>query len=192
MHHAHALAALALIGLGTPALAQEVVTELPDVELIRVPPTYSYDFGVQIGVSEVSYWADEVPPWASLGFFFTWGVHLRGNDRIGPSVSLLAEGPVPLHGSYSLEPTVRWDRIMGKLNVGASVGGAAMGHAAMRQRSTDTGFTLSPVVAARVGWSEGWTRVGRRLFIVAEPKLRLISGEVDASLLLQIGSGHGY
>lgn len=192
MNQAHALAALALFGLGTPALAQEVVTELPDVELIRVPPTYSYDVGVQLGVSQVTYWADEVPPWAALGFFFTWGVHFKGNDRIGPSLSVLAEGPVPLHGSYSLEPTVRWDRIMGKLTVGASVGGAAMGHAAMRSGSTETGFSLSPVAAGRIGWSEGWTRVGRRLFLVVEPKFRFIAGNLDTSVVLQIGSGHGY
>jgi hypothetical protein len=190
-----ALAApIALASLIAPDIAgaQEVVTELPEVKLERIPPQYSYDIGLQLGVAELTYFREEVPPWATLGVFGSWGYHIRGNDRVGPGLAVIVEGPIPLHTSLSIEPTFRWDRIMGKFSVGAAAGLAIMTHAAWRSSGTEVAVTPNPMLAARIGWSQGWTRVGRRLFIVAEPKARLISGRINPGISIQVGSGHGY
>lgn len=192
---AAAIAAATLAGvLATPvvAAAQEVVTELPEVKLERVPPQYSYDIGMQLGVAELTYFREEVPPWATIGVFGSWGYHIRGNDRVGPGLAVIVEGPIPLHTSISVEPTLRWDRIMGNISVGAAAGVAVMTHAAWRSSGTEVDITPNPVLAARVGWSQGWTRVGRRLFIVVEPKARLVSQRINPGISIQVGSGHGY
>ena len=175
-----------------PAQAQEVVDELPEVELRAVPPVYCYDFGLQLGFADITYFRDEVKPWATYGFFFSWGWHPRGNDRIGPGIAAIVEGPFPLHYSMSIEPSFRWDRVMGKLSVGAAVGPAFMLHSRLTELGTDRYFTPAPMIAGRIGWSEPWTRGGRRLFIVAEPKFRLIAGDVNYGVSLQVGSGQGY
>jgi hypothetical protein len=189
---ARLLAALAVCLAANPAFAQEVLTELPEVELQRIPPRFSYDFGAQFGVADITYWRNEVPPWATMGLFGSWGYHPRGNDRFGPGFAAIIEGPVPLHATYSFEPTFRWDRVMGKLGLGAAVGGAFQIHAALRETNTEVHVGAAPVVAARIGWSQGWTRVGRRLFIVAEPKARYVRGKLNTGVSLQIGTCSGY
>ena len=168
------------------------MTELPEVKLERIPPTYSYDVGLQLGVADITYFRDEVPPYATIGFFGSWGAHIRGNDRLGPGFAVIVEGPVPLHSSISFEPTVRWDRVMGKVGIGAAVGAAVMIHTAQRNTGTEIAVTPAPVVAGRIGWSQGWTRVGRRLFIVAEPKLRMIGSRLNPGVSIQVGSCVGY
>lgn len=187
-----ALLVAATVLVGPAALAQDVLDELPEVELKRIPPVYSYDVGLQLGVADITYWRDEVPPWATLGFFASWGWHPRGNDRIGPGFAAMIEGPLPLHYSVSFEPTFRWDRIMGKLQVGAAIGPAFMLHSKSTQLGPEMAFTPAPMIAGRIGWSEGWTRIGRRLFVVAEPKLRLVAGDLNYGVTVQIGAGEGY
>lgn len=174
------------------AFAQEVVTELPEVKLEQVPPEFSYDMGLQLGVADITYWREEVPPWVTMGFFMSWGYHVRGNDRFGPGLAVMVEGPVPLHYSASFEPTFRWDRIMGKLAIGAAAGGALMFHSKSSELGPQVAWTPAPVVAARVGYSQPWSRVTRRLFVVAEPKLRIIDGQLNPGITIQIGSGTGY
>ena len=184
--------AMSLLVVPTVASAQEVVTELPEVKLERIPPQFSYDIGMQLGVAEMTYFRDEVPPWATYGVFGSWGYHIRGNDRVGPGLAVVVEGPLPIHTSVAIEPTFRWDRIMGKVNIGASAGVAVMMHAAWRSSGTEIAFTPNPLIAGRIGWSQGWTRIGRRLFIVAEPKLRLVNKRVSPGIAIQVGSGYGY
>ncbi|MFK7927134.1 MAG: hypothetical protein AB8H79_03025 [Myxococcota bacterium] len=183
---------IAIASISTPAMAQEVVTELPDVQLERIPPEFSYDFGLQLGVADITYFRDEVPPWATMGVFGSWGYHLRGNDRLGPGLAVMVEGPVPLHFSASFEPTFRWDRIMGKLTIGAAGGLAVMIHSKSTELGPEVNVTPAPLVAARIGYSEGWSRIGRRLFVVLEPKMRFISGVPNPGIALQVGSGTGY
>ncbi len=193
-HRVGKLIMLAAMAMGPlVANAQEVVSELPEVELKRIPPVHSYDVGLQLGAADITYWREETPPYMTLGGFFAWGWHPRGNARIGLGLAAIIEGPVPLYYSFSFEPTFRYDRISGKFAYGASVGGAAMVHGKDNQaRANDIAFTPAPVAAVRFGWSEGWTRVGRRFFLVAEPKLRLIGGKPNPGFAIQIGSGAGY
>ncbi|MFT7519721.1 MAG: hypothetical protein ACI9MC_001864 [Kiritimatiellia bacterium] len=184
--------ALLAIAVAGPAAAQEVVTELPEVELKRIPPSYSYDFGAQFGIGDMGWWRTEIGPWMHMGLFGSWGIHYRGNDRFGPGLALQVEGPVPLQTTVALEPTMRWDRVIGKVGVGASLGGAFMYHYSMKPGVNESAVSGSPVAAVRLGWSQGWTRIGRRLFVVAEPKIRFIKGAPSASVALQIGSCYGY
>lgn len=183
------LFATALALATAPAYAQ---SELPEVRLDRIPPTYSYDFGVQFGFGDIGYWREEIPPWMHFGLFAAWGRHLRNGDRVGLGGAILAEGAFPLHSTLAFDPTLRWDRVAGKVALGASVGASLMYHSAQKPAGLEQAFTASPLVAGRIGWSQGFTRVGRRIFVVAEPKLRYIRSELSASVALCIGVGHGY
>ena len=44
---------------------------------------------------------------------------------------------------------------------------------------------------ARIGWSQTWSRVGRRLFLFLEPKVRYTDGQFVPVVALAVGSGAG-
>ena len=181
-----------LCSLAVPALAQPELSGLPEVKLERVPPTYSYDFGLQFGVTEVTWWREDIPAWGKLGLFGAWGRHLNNGDRLGFGLALTGEGDVPIHMTLAIEPTLRWDRVQGKLALGFSTGAALMYHRADKVGGIESATSAAPLVAARIGWSEGFTRVGRRLFVVLEPKVRYMVGRFSPSLSIAVGTGHGY
>lgn len=178
--------------LASSALAAPEVPELPEIKLERIPPTYSYDFGVQFGISEVTWWREEIPLWGKLGLFGVWGRHLGNGDRLGLGLALTAEGDIPIHMTLAAEPTVRWDTITGKFTFGASAGAALMYHRADRASGVQSATSAAPLIAARIGMSEGFTRVGRRLFVVLEPKLRYMLSRFSPSVSIAVGTGHGY
>jgi len=91
-----------------------------------------------------------------------------------------------------LEPTARWDWVKHGLALGASLGPAFMLHHAQRTVTEVTDFTVGPMVAVRVGWSQPFSLIGRRLHVIVEPKMRLIDGEFNPTISLQIGAGRGY
>jgi len=70
---------------------------------------------------------------------------------------------------------------------------------ASAQRHLGRTFELQPSIVGRIGWSQGWTRVGRRVFVYLEPKLRPSLREDDGVrrfapnpvLALVVGSGRG-
>ena len=45
------------------------------------------------------------------------------------------------------------------------------------------------VGSLRVGWSQLLSRLGRRLHVVLEPKMRLVNGQMNSTLAVYIGSG---
>jgi hypothetical protein len=171
--------------------AEQMPAPLSKVELKRIPPRFSYDIGLQFGYGEITYWREEVPPWATMGINLSWGKHI-GKHRIGPGLAFIAEGPVPVHMSLFLEPTFRWDAILGWLQVGASAGPSFMLHHAQRTVVHQTDRGIGPMAALRVGWSEPYSRIGRRLHVVMEPKVRLVDGRMNPSVSIVIGSGRGY
>jgi hypothetical protein len=72
-----------------------------------------------------------------------------------------------------------------------------MYHAKALVGQDETAFTVAPTAAARIGWSQGWSRVGRRFFFALEPRVRY-SPTGDSSnqpfspqVNLVIGSGRG-
>jgi hypothetical protein len=187
-----------------PSAAEDEVLpppELPEVKLERIPPRASYDVAVQFGVHEITYWRAEVQPWMGLGFRTSWGPNF-GAHRIGPMLNFSAEGPVPVHMTLATEPLLNWDWVMGDggLGVGAAIGPAILVHHSRSTTAESTVVGLAPVAAVRIGYSQGWTRVGRRLFVMLEPRARIIHMPVgieekwvfNPSLALVVGSGRGY
>lgn len=169
---------------------------IPTLKYDRPPPDYSYEFAVQASYGVITYWQDEVAPWVGFGFRAGWGRNLPDSykHRIGVSALVFAEGPLPVHMTLGLEPHLTWDYIGSKgLMVGAGVGGAAMYHSKIRNgTSVESTPGVGASAAVRLGWSQTWSRVGRRLFFAIEPKVRFMDGRFGPNVQVMIGSGRGY
>ena len=177
-----------------PAVAAKMAKDeapLSRVELRHIPPRFSYDLGIQFGYGEITYWKEEVPAWATLGFAMAWGKHFDSH-RIGMGFAFVAEGPIPVHSSVFFEPSARWDAVLGWLQIGASVGPGVSFHHAQRTVVHESKWDVGPVGSLRVGWSQPYTRLGRRLHVVLEPKVRLVDGRMNPTVAVFVGSGRGY
>ena len=99
-----------------------------------------------------------------------------------------------MQATAGLEPHLAWDYINKKgLLVGAGVGPAALYHSKIENGTSvlnQPGFGVS--AAARIGWSQSWTRVGRRLYVMVEPKIRVMGDAIGPTAALVVGSGKGY
>ena len=51
--------------------------------------------------------------------------------------------------------------------------------------------SVAPTLAVRLGYSEGWSRVSRRFFVVLEPKARWVRGGPELLCSVVIGQGRG-
>ncbi len=107
---------------------------------------------------------------------------------------LFVEGPLPVHMTAGLEPHLAWDYVTKKgFQVGAGVGPAVLYHSKILDGTSvlrEPGFGAG--AAVRVGWSQSWSRIGRRLFVLFEPKVRYMDGNVGVAGALMVGSGKGY
>jgi len=160
--------------------------------LEQMPPRASYEVGLVMSFGTIAYFADDTPPWVGFGVHAGGGRVFSDQHRLGAALGVQLEGPVPLYYSASVEPQATWDYIAGKrLQVGASVGPALMLHSELETIGSKNKFTINPMVAFRVGYSEGWSRVGRRFFALLQPKLRWIDARPDFSVGLIVGSGNG-
>ena len=191
--------------LSTAALAQDddatdpgldPSLPIPTLKYDRPPPDFSYEFGVQAGYGVITFWRDEVAPWIGFGVRGGWGRNFPDTykHRIGVNALLFVEGPLPVHMTAGIEPHLAWDYINDKgLALGAEVGPAVLYHSKI-ENGTSTfskpGFGAS--AAVRVGWSQTWSRIGRRLFVMVEPKVRYIDGGFGPTASLIVGSGKGY
>ena len=187
--------------MGAPAWAQDTSAvpapppeddlPIPTLDIDRIPPNTSYELAVQFSYGAVSYWREQVPPWIGFGLRGGWGKNF-GQHRIGPALTVTAEGPIGVHSSIGFEPHFAWDFVSSKgLLLGAGVGPAAMYHVRNDTVVGETGFGVVPSAAARIGWSQTWSRVGRRLFVFVEPKVRYVRGEFSPVVALAVGSGRG-
>jgi hypothetical protein len=187
----------------TPAAAEtglDPELPIPTMEIDRLPPRSSYELAVQFGFGDIAYWREEVPPWIDIGVRGGWGRNF-GQHRIGGELVGDVEGPFGVHMTLAAEPRLAWDYISGLQKgalLGFSVGPAFMFHAkAVPALPDETAFTVAPTVAARIGFSQGWSRVGRRFFFALEPRLRYSpTGDSEdqpfsPSVNLLIGSGRG-
>lgn len=193
--------ALALAVLTASALAEEPAVStpadelpIPTLTLDRIPPRYSYEMAMQVSYGEVAFFQESVPPWVGFGLRGGWGKNF-GVQRLGVAGTFAAEGELGINTFLSLEPAVTWDFVTagkkGGLQLGASAG-SAFGYTVKAVTiEEESGFVVAPAVAARIGWSQGWTRVGRRLFVFLEPKLRFASDGVAPVVALAVGSGGG-
>lgn len=164
---------------------------IPTLTIDRVPPNTSFEFAVQVSYGSVAYFQDAVPPWIGFGFRGGWGKNL-GVHRLGVGGTFTAEGDFGVHTLLALEPTATWDFVSpGGLLLGAGAGPALMYTNRNATVETVSSFEIAPSVVARIGWSQTWSRVGRRLFIFVEPKLRFTGESYTPLVAVAVGSGAG-
>lgn len=182
---------LAALLLASPAVAQEAAPMTAWEALEELPPRSAWELGLHMSFGRIAYWWEETPAWVGFGIRGGWGRVFSDSNRLGFGVAANLEGPVPLYYSASLEPQVTWDRVRGGLQLGASVGPSLMLHTILEHSGSKSVFAVSPMAAVRVGYSESWSRIGRRFFALLEPKIRWVDGRADYSVALVVGSGAG-
>jgi len=178
----------------TAGPAPEDALPIPTLDFDRIPPRTSHEFAMQMGYGEVTYFRDQVPPWIGFGMRFGWGKNLgmSGVHRIGGSFTFVAEGPVGVHSTFGFEPALAWDMVSKDgLLLGAGAGPSLMVFVKTDQVAAERATQIVPSAAVRVGWSQTFSRVGRRLFVFVEPKMRVINGRVNPVAALCVGSGLG-
>ncbi len=160
--------------------------------LERLPPKYSWELGVSASFGDITYWNDHrsyTGPYIGQGFRVGWGRNMSGGDhRLGVQTNWSIEGPVPLYYTMALDPLPSWDMISHNIQVGASLGPSLLLHS-MLGEGVFAG--IAPSAAVRMGYSQSWTRVGRRVFVVLEPRVRLIGGEPQLVGAIVVGQGRG-
>lgn len=167
---------------------------IPTLDFERVPPRTSYEFAMHMGYGEITYFRDQVPPWLGFGMRAGWGKNLgmSGVHRIGGSFTFVAEGPVGVHSTFGFEPALTWDMVnKDGLLLGAGAGPSLMMFVKTDRVATERATQFVPSAALRVGWSQTFSRFGRRLFVFVEPKLRVINGRANPVAALCVGSGVG-
>ncbi len=201
----HVLAGLLLsisLWTGTFAYAQDELppqpTSMPShLVLERLPPHTSYNMAMQVTYGTISHFQDQVPPWIGFGAQAGWGRHIDGpaggasTHRLGASVGFSAEGPVPLHYNLVLEPLATWDVIANQFLFGASIGPSLFVHSSLGLKKQESSLGAGAALALRFGRSQAWSRVGRRVFFLVEPKLRLVEGQLSPLAAVLVGSGWG-
>lgn len=164
---------------------------IPTLTLDRVPPNTSYEFAIHVSYGFVPYFRSEVGTWIGFGFRGGYGKNL-GLHRLGASGTFAAEGDVGVHTVLGLEPAFAWDFVGNKgLALGAGVGPSFVYGQTNATIDEERRFSVAPTGVIRIGWSQTWSRVGRRLFVFAEPKVRWIDGAVSPVVAVAVGSGGG-
>lgn len=164
---------------------------IPTLTIDRIPPNTSFEFAVEASFGEVAYFRDQVPPWVGFGLRGGWGKNF-GINRLGFAASLTAEGDVGVHTQLGFEPELAWDLVSSNnLLVGLGVSPALIYTQDNATVETETAFRVAPTASARLGWSQTWSRVGRRLFLFLEPKVRMVDGGFSPQVAVGVGSGGG-
>lgn len=186
---------IALVASSPASAAENDAPEAPPpvVKLERIPPRVSYELGVQMTYAAMPQFRDDsVPPWPGIGMRGAGGRNF-GLHRIGGGGSISIEGPAPEFFTLALEPFGAWDYVAESgFALGASIGPSLLLHNRLELSGTDRTLALAPTVAFRVGWSQTWSRVGRRVHFYLEPKLRVqTNGDLVPVASLVVGSGRG-
>lgn len=164
---------------------------IPTLSIDRVPPRTSFEFAVQVSYGQVAYFTDAVPAWLGFGVRGAWGRNL-GKHRLGFGATATAEGDFGVHTLLALEPSVNWDYVSaGGVLLGVGAGPSGMYTRRNATTETESSFELAPTAVARIGWSQTWSRVGRRLFVFLEPKVRFTAEGMTPVVAIAIGSGRG-
>jgi hypothetical protein len=164
---------------------------IPTLTIDRVPPNTSFEGAVQVSFGEVAYFTDAVPPWVGFGLRGGWGKNF-GLHRIGAAGAAVIEGDIGVHTLVGLEPTVNWDFVSAKgLLLGVGAGPSFVYASSNATVIAETDWHVAPMAIGRIGWSQTWSRVGRRLFLFLEPKVRYTDGQFVPVVALAVGSGAG-
>ncbi|MEN0065137.1 MAG: hypothetical protein AAGA48_23540 [Myxococcota bacterium] len=176
----------------TPEPLDAADLPVPTLEIERLPANTSYEFAMQVSFGQVAYFTDVASSWPGFGLRAGWGKNLGGNSRIGVSGAASIEGEFGIFTLLTLEPGVAFDFVGNRGGLFGVTAGPSFVHT--RDNSTvlrEQGFALAPYVAARVGWSQTFSSVGRRLFLYLEPKVRFTEfGPVPIAAFV-VGSGGG-
>lgn len=201
-----ALFASTMIGLtALPATAQDLSSPTVDNEedediwalLENIPARRAWDIAAHASFGNMGYWADKSGPYIGFGVRGTYGWIFGGKNRIGPSLGVSIEGPIPIYTTIAFEPQLAWDRASDGFVIGASVGPSVLYHSSEATVHGERAVSLAPMASVRVGYSKPFSRLGKRFFLVVEPKIRYIAGNdertarPDAMVLLSVGSGQG-
>ncbi|MEQ1571609.1 MAG: hypothetical protein ABMA64_38630, partial [Myxococcota bacterium] len=164
---------------------------IPTLTIDRIPPNTSFEFAVSASFGEVAYFQDKVPPWIGFGIRGGWGKNL-GQHRLGVAGNLTVEGDIGVHTQLALQPEFAWDHVSSNgVLLGAGIGPALIWTADNATVIAEYGVKMAPTAGVRAGWSQTWSRVGRRLFLYVEPRARLVAGEVSPAVAVAVGSGAG-
>lgn len=160
--------------------------------LRKMPPTWSWEFEMGSGYGDVPAWRRESQAALLMGGRFGFGRHFANpTHRFGGYFCTSLDGPVPITFAWVLEPGAGWDAVVGRLQVGASVGYALSYNAKNELVGWETTLTSGPALALRLGYSDPWSRVGRRFHVFVEPKVRYLQGLLSPSAMIYVGSGLG-
>lgn len=163
----------------------------PVVKLERIPPRASYELGVQMGFASMPQFDTDVSSWPGFGARFQWGKNIALH-RIGFGSSFSLEGPAPKYYSLAIEPNVAWDFVSNSgFAMGASIGPSLLLNSRLTYEASEWWPTFAPTAAIRLGWSQSWSRMGRRVHFYVEPKLRVMSSGLAPAAAIVIGSGRG-
>lgn len=193
---------LVLCCLGTAAFAGDDPLSDPlggtdDDDLWKMledmPPHRSGDLAIIVTYSDVTYWRAYTPPWMGFGIRGAYGWHVGDKlaSRLGMSFMFSEEGPVPEYFSLAFEPSADWDHVDNGILVGASIGPSLLLHSQLELRGAEWSVGFSPAVSARIGWSQPFSRIAKRMFVVANPKLRWVGNRPNWVIGIAVGSGSG-
>lgn len=161
--------------------------------LEHMPPHKSGDLAVAVSYSDVTYWRAFTPPWMGFGIHGAYGGHVGQNlgTRLAGALMVSEEGPVPEYFTLAVEPAFDVDHIAHGVLMGASVGPSLLFHSHLDRVHQVWNVGFSPEISARLGWSQPWSSVQRRMFVVLDPKLRWVAGRPNWVVGVAIGSGNG-
>ena len=160
----------------TDAVEEEEEEEDIWAILENIPARNAYDVAVHAAYTNMGYWSEDSGPYIGFGVRGTYGWILGGKHRVGPSLGLSIEGPVPIYSTVALEPQLAWDRASNGFVVGASVGSAFLYHSSEATIRSERAASIAPMASFRIGYSTPFSRLLKRFFIVVEPKGRIIVG----------------
>jgi hypothetical protein len=186
------------LAMTAPALAADPLAGVGSDDFFKdldsIPPAISAEFGVRVGFGEVTAFKLQTPPWLLFGVRGGMGWHVgeTRKHRFGPSLDLMVEGPFPEFYSVILEPAAAWDHVDKGLLIGASAGMSLLFNAELDRYETVRSISAGPSVAVRIGYSQRWSTVMRRMYVVLEPRVRYANGTLAASVSVVVGSGKGW
>jgi hypothetical protein len=156
-----------------------------------LPPTRTTDLSVGVLFGQMPYWNELTPYWPGIAIRYTAGAVAGGDTRIGGGAQVSLEGPFPEHYMIGLEPMFVIDYIPGPFQVGGTVGVGVNVYGEADLRGANATFGASPAVAAHFGYSQPMSRLSRRFYVLAEPKVRYDGSQTSFSAMLLIGQGRG-
>jgi hypothetical protein len=188
--------------VATSTVESDTLPETEDDEdiwklLDELPARVAWEGAMHASYGNVGYWSGANTPWVGLGGRAGYGVIFKAKNRLGGAMGASLEGEFPIYATAAFEPQITLDRVSGGLQLGLSVGPSLLVHTSQATVHTETVAGLASMAAFRIGYSKSYSRLGRRFFVVLEPKIRILkprdpaASPVDWLVAIVVGSGRG-